>query len=379
MATSDTEKAMAYATVQNPMLAAPAAVMNSLGFGKKRDTSRDVNPDIYKWNQILSEYKNAYDSGQMSQKDYANAVTKAESEIRGIITGTAQHGQHAIENMYRAGLDNVYSILNDAGMYQAGQEFLGRDLTQSEYAQLAPAWQADKTTGRAALAQYADAYKKTPEYLKTQAGKYSGDVNTVFNDLMKRGATQGELDHFGQMLATGETDLYELSQYVQSLPEFQTAADQRFRTGLADELQGYDTQFFKKTSPEILDQYAKAGIQNSSALDYAMTDLMGNIAAKRGEYLAGLSSQQYGGNKAAAREDYLASLNNYLGNQGLERERAWGLQDYYNKRGDERADYTLQKNDYMNYLNSMKKQKPGLLDYVNTAANVASGIGSFYN
>lgn len=243
------------------------------------------------------------------------------------------------------------------GLYKGISDTTGGKVDPNIMAQLLPAYQEGGTAGNAALAAWATQYKQSPEYLKTQAPKYSNDVNQIFSELLKRGATKGELDHFGQMLATGQTDLFELGQYVQSLPEYQTAADTQFRSGLANELQGYDTKFFNKTSPEILNQYAKAGIQNSSALDYAMTDLLGNIASQRGQYLSGLSAQQYGGNKEAARQDYQAAMNQYLNTLGQNQQRAYGLQDYYNKRGDQTTDYRLQAQDYANYLNSMQQKK----------------------
>lgn len=298
------------------------------------------------------------------------------NELPGWMDKIITDSPEALINLYSGGQERLDKINEDfkyvygqgipqevltkyKNLYEGVSELMGDDIDKNVISQLLPAYQESTKNGNAALAQWADVYKQSTPYLKKQAYKYSGDVTQVFNDLLARGATQGELDHFGQMLATGETDLYELSQYVQSLPEYQTKADMEFRKGLSDELQGYDTKFFNRATPELMSQYAKAGIQNSSALDFAMADLMGNIAENRGQYLAGLSSQQYGGNKAAARADYQAAMGQYLNELGQSRNRAYGLMDYYNQRGDAFTDYQRQRQDYMNYLNSMQSKKRG--------------------
>lgn len=304
--------------------------------------------------QPMYDIQNRFDAGQIDQPTYLSQIAPFVNKLQEVYpmfsAGSLAPGSGA-------GNQKIWNTVQNYNLLKMGQDMLGRPLTQSEVAQLAPAFQAGATSGRAALAQFAEAEKQKLPYLQIQAGKYAPQVNQIFQDLLKRGASQDEIQHFGSMLATGQTDPYELSQFVQSMPEYQTAADKSFRGDLASELQGYDTSFLKKAAPSVLSTYAKAGTQNSSALDYAMTDLMGKLAENRGNFLGTLSAQQYGGNKEAARQDYLTTQQNYLNSILGGKQRSQGLQDYYSQRGDQAADYSRQMNDYLSFLQNQPKQK----------------------
>lgn len=271
---------------------------------------------------------------------------------------------------------NTTPIGIQAAGIKSFKNMVGRDINESEWAQLLPAFQGKDAaiTGKAAVAQYAEAYKKTPEYLKTQAGKFSGDVGQVFQSLMGRDPTAQEVDYYGQKLATGEWTPYEISQYVQQTPEFQTKRDTEFRQGLSGELEGYDTSFFNRAMPNIISQQAKAmgGAGTSSALDFALTDLMGKMAENRGQYLAGLSAEQYGGNKAAARGDYQTTTQNLWNTLQQNKARSQGLMDYYGGRAAQGADYERQMSDYLNYLNSVRQPQTNFFDYLNAGLNIAN-------
>ena len=184
-------------------------------------------------------------------------------------------------------------------------------------------------------------------------------MNDIFTNLLKRGATKDEADYFGRMLASGEVTPYEINQFVQQLPEYRTNQDKEFRTGLQDELAGYDEKAFAKEKENILSRYTQAGLQNSSALDFAMTDALGKLADNRGSYLAQLSASQYGGNKDAARQDYQTSLSRLFGNQDYGRDRSNSQLDYLTQRADQGVDYQRQRDDYLSFLNSQPKQRSG--------------------
>src|SRR6267142_1871681 len=83
----------------------------------------------------------------------------------------------------------------DAQNYQAYQQFkqlVGRDPTANEFATVLPNFRGPNwmDTGRAYVAQFAKQQENTPEALKRKAGQYSGDVNGMFQDLLKRGASK---------------------------------------------------------------------------------------------------------------------------------------------------------------------------------------------
>lgn len=242
---------------------------------------------------------------------------------------------------------------------KSSYDLLGRDLTKEEEAKARVIYNGQnwKTEGPAYFAQLADQEKQSPDYLKKQAPGYSGQIGSIYQDLLKRGATPDEIDYFGRQLASGNTTPYEVRQFISATPEYQTIQDKSFREGLAKELEGYDLNAFNKEKQNVLSAYSKAGIQNSSALDYAMADLMGEISNQRNQYLSGLSSQQYGGNKAAARSDYENYLNQYLGEKNYQRQRNDQYLDYLTQRAGESTDYQRQMSDYLNYLNSQPKRR----------------------
>jgi hypothetical protein len=265
--------------------------------------------------------------------------------------------------------------------YDTFAQTFGRAPTSTEFAQVLPIFGGaeGRQRGAAAVSQMFDAYKQSPEYLKTQAGQYTGQLDPLFDQYLGRDASQSENDYFGQMLAGGQSP-YEIEQMLQSLPEFQERKDKDFRTGLASELEGYDTSFFNKAKENVISRAAKAGggFGTSSALDFALTSLMGDIAEKRGQYLAGVSEKQYGGNKAAARSDYEYGRDRYFGDQDYDRRRRDAEADYYRTRGDDDRDYMRQFQDMMNFQSKNRGGGPlhtrdwiGIgLQGANTAANI---------
>ena len=237
--------------------------------------------------------------------------------------------------------------------YDTFRSTFGRDPSSTEFAQLLPIFGGaeGRQRGAAAIGQMFEAYKQSPEYFKSQAGQYYDDLDPTFDSLLGRDATASENDYFGQQMAAGRSS-YEIEQMLRQMPEFQQAEDKKFRTGLASELEGYDTSFFNKAKENVVSRLSGnwGGAGTSSALDFALTDLMGQIAEKRGQYLAGISSNQYGGNKEAARQDYTYGRDQYFQGQDYERRRRDSEEDYYRSRGDQDRDYERQKNDYFDMI-----------------------------
>lgn len=260
-------------------------------------------------------------------------------------------------------------------------ELFGRNPTRSELSLVANNYiSGDKNIlntagGKASLSQYYQDQSNLPanrrERLSKESGKYSGDVNSIYQDLFKRGATDAEVKHFGTLLASGEIDPYELRSFIQATPEFQAQQDKAFRTEVGGELADLDTKAFSRQKEDVISRFARSGRNGSTALDFALTDLMGQIAEKRQGFLANLSADQYRGNKDTARADYGTVLNE----MGANRDRAFGLQDKYRERGWNVSDYNRQQDDYMRALAGQNKG-PGWMDYLNTALN---GANTFAN
>lgn len=264
--------------------------------------------------------------------------------------------------------------------YRSFKSIVGRNPTASEFAEILPIFQGSngQQLGNAYLAQFAESEKQRPENLRKRSGEYSGQVGNIYQDLLNRGASQAEIEHFGSLLASGQVDEYTLRQFVQQLPEYQSAQDKSFREGLNTELQGYDTDAFNKGKEDILSSYARSGKSNSSALDFALTNLMGDIAKERGRYLSGLSAQQYGGNKAAARQDYGAALDDYISSRDYGRDLRQNRMSDYITRGRELSDYDRQMEDYMRMANKKRNSALNTRDWVNIGLGVTNAAANAY-
>jgi hypothetical protein len=251
----------------------------------------------------------------------------------------------------------------DEYIKQAFQKFFKRDPTATEIAMVFPTLGNDPNVhdipGMESYVASLYQAQKGPEderaKLDEKIPQYSGDIQSIFSDLVKRGASADEIQHFGREMAAGNLDAYTLRQFVQSMPEYQTSQDKSFREGLSGELQGYDKKFFDTGKEDIISRYASMGRQGSSALDYALTDMLGKIADKRGEWLANLSATQYGGNKENARSDYEASVNRMIGDEAYSR----AQKDALMQRGWNIQDYNTQSSDYDRWMASQKRN-PGM-------------------
>ncbi len=343
--------------------------------------------------QGVNEFKNLEDQvqkGQISQKDYLAATSALKDQLGSIMNPLLQGGHASASAANAAGANDLSTkYFRNADIYKAAQDTLGRDLTSNEFAQVAPLFGSgsDKEVeaGRAALAQIASNDQQGPsgvsqKYQQGQSG-YNDQVNGVFNSLLQRGASQDELDHFGKMIASGDVDPYTLSQFVQQLPEYrtnqsnaaaatQTQADTAARSQLSDELQGYDQNFFNKAKEDVISRYTQAGIQNSPSLDFALTNLMGDIQKQRSAYLAdvarqdyvserGNTRQDYLNNNDLLRQDYMTNLGQLSNNANYSRQRSDQLSDLMRGRSYDVADYQTQQNNLMNLLSQQQQPRRG--------------------
>lgn len=266
---------------------------------------------------------------------------------------------------------------------QAFLQYLGRGPTDTEIGMFGPSFGADpnipdsdKVAGFAAIAQYATDQANLPANVRKkyteQAGEYSGDVQGLFQDLMNRGATESELQHFGMLLASGEVDPYELRSFLEQTTEYQTAQDKAFRESLGEELTDLDTKAFGRQKEDVISRYAKMGRTGSSSLDFALTDLMGKIAEQRQGWLANLSASQYGSNKETAKSSYANLLNEMQTNQ----QRNWNLQDITRNRGWEVSDYNRQMSDWLRALE--KQGQTSWIDSLNTGLQMANSAANIF-
>lgn len=281
---------------------------------------------------------------------------------------------------YSTAETSQYGTGLDRANYQAYNSFkslIGRDPTASELAQAIPAFQGGATTGNAWLASFKQAYDKNPANLAAGAGKYSNQINQVFQSQLGRAATGDEITHFGSYLGSGNLDAYGLQQFLAGTPEYQTQQDTKFRGELGTQLENSDTSYFNRSKQGLLSQFAQNGqtFGNSTALDSALVDLMGQIQQKRSDYMANLTSQQYGGNKQLALSNYGNAMDQYLQNNNYDKTLNQNQMGQYMDRSNNISDYNRQQQDWMNYANSYQNPRN---PFGNALSGAAAGAGMGY-
>ena len=346
--TQNTTGVAVTAATLNPVLGYSAYSSNPFGGHSQGDAGRyqrELNDRRNALNQtganadIMSYLNGSYDPNNQTAifNNYANVNAAGNADAanfaRQLYGDTDKLGQYA---------------------YDSYVQKFGKAPTQSDFAQIMPYFTGanGRQTGDAYLATAYKQYLTSPEYAATQAAGKTGDVNSIFNQYLGRNATDAEIAHYGQALALGPNnggiDQFNLGQQLQGGTEYQTAQDTKFRGSLADELGGYDAKFLEKNTPGLYSQFANAtgGAGTSSALQFALADMVKNVTENRDQYLSGLSAQQYGGDKQAALADYNRTQDQNWSNQNYTRDLNQAQLDYYRGRSDNNTDYLTQMSDY---------------------------------
>lgn len=255
------------------------------------------------------------------------------------------------------------------------QSIFGRAPTAVELAQALPAYVdpnnphiPNKAGGKAFIADMFQQQENTPDkiYSRQQAQyladapKFKDQINNLFKSNYGRDASTDELSHFGAIMASGNQDAYQLQQFLQQQPEYQTKQNEKFQSDLSGKLAGYDETYFKNNIlPSIQEAYAKQGRSfDSSAFANSATQSAEQQSADRGKYIAGLSASQYGDVEDRAYSDYANAVANAntLTNAGINAKYA-GVQNTIN-RSNEISDYNMQNQLYNQYLAKYGKRNP---------------------
>lgn len=273
------------------------------------------------------------------------------------------------------------------------QKQFGRNPTQSELNSLAPSYSTgdtnklDLSRGKQTVAQYFQNFSNTPDQInKTNQDKYLKEapqhfdaVNQVFQSQLGRAASQDELNHFGSAIASGSMDPYQLQGFIQQQPEFTQKQDASFRSGLSDELAGYDKQTLEKNLlPAIQANFSKQGRSvESSGFASAAASAAENQTVDRGKYIAGLSATQYQGSRERAYQDYANQVqqSQNLTNSGINATYQ-GNRDL-NTRLNSISDFNSQQQAYNQYLARYGK-RGGWMDDLGTSLNFANSFANLF-
>lgn len=330
--------------------------------------------------ESFNDLENKVKSGEISQGDYLEISNAIMPQVYDWANKVAGSGSSAATAANNAGLQKLNEHYAKYNIYKKGKEILGRDMSPDEVAQALPIFkQADgETLGGAWLANLKKADEQNPNS-KTNQSKIAGfgdQVNSYFKNMLGRDATADEKTHFGGLMATGNLDAYGMSQFLQGTPEYQGKENEKFQQGLGQKLTDADMNFFNRAKQNVMSHFMQQGTSNSTALDSALTDLMGQIADKRSQYMADLSARQYGGNQDLAVGNYKDQMGQYLNEQGYNRGVSSKNMDYLQGRSNELTDYQRQMNDYMNFQNS--QQPSNTMNNINTGLNtVNTGVNLF--
>jgi hypothetical protein len=235
----------------------------------------------------------------------------------------------------------------------------GRAPTANELARAIPYFEGPY--GNAYVAELMNREQNSPEKLaeKQKASlegkipQYSGSVNNLFKEMLSRDATDAESKHFGGLLASGDVDEYTLRSFLQQTPEY-----------VRPRLEKQDTEYFtNQLTPAIQSDFARRGIQDSSAIGAQFANAAKDLNRERERYVEGIG-----------REDYLREVGRIYGNQDYTRGRTDQLSDYYRQRDKEIQDYGYQRQSYEDFLRRYgKRQKGGLGSLLGGIAGGAAG------
>lgn len=233
------------------------------------------------------------------------------------------------ENPY--GVGTGANLTANAAIWGAYKTIFGRAPTQAELSAAQPSYGTSGVTGvlgfvgnayqaqnapTATQLQQQQQQQTTAAYTAGQSG-FDQTTSGAFQSLLGRAPTQAELEHFGGMLATGQTDPYELQTYLQQTPEYQTTQNTNFQTSLGKQLNDVSGQYFQKyVAPDIQGQFAASGRDVSGAstgLSFALADAANKVNLQNQQFLAGTSASLYGNSQQAALQNYQGMLGQQYG------------------------------------------------------------------
>lgn len=208
---------------------------------------------------------------------------------------------------------------------------------------------------------------------------HTNNASRVLKEVFGRDATADEAAYFAKELAQGKT-AYELSQELQSLPEYQKVQAAKDRASLGDELLQQQQQAFAKAQPAIISQFMRAGRLNSSGLNSALAQAQQELEQQRQGFLGQAGYQDASNirnNAYNAFQNYNQQFRDTY-NPGAQGQLSFNQLSGILGRQREMDDYTRQRNDYMSALDNQNRQSKQAAIYglygsgINAAINGAA-------
>lgn len=185
------------------------------------------------------------------------------------------------------------------------------------------------------------------------------------------------IDFLTEQIANGDSP-FELSQFLQTTPQYLEKKSAQDREAINQELLASENEVFKRAIPQIVGGFQKAGRLGSSGVESALANARAELARERQSMLTGFAREDVVGARNAAFQNYLRSsepgyqqrfnvqnAQNYnafqMPYQTLNRQ--YSLNDQARARQYELEDYARQQSDFNRYLADARSQSRGSAIY----------------
>jgi hypothetical protein len=199
------------------------------------------------------------------------------------------------------------------------------------------------------------------------------------------------VDYISQQLAQG-IHPYELSQLLQTTPQYLEAKAAKDREAINQELLSSEDQVFNQAAPQIISQYMKAGRLNSSGLNSSLANARAQLAQQRQGVLAGYAREDAVNARDTAFQNYLrqsqpgyqqkldtasaqSNLNYGVPFQNLNRQ--YQLNDQATQRQYQLEDYSRQQSDYFRALDQQRRAQQQALPYQIFGSVLGAGLSGW--
>lgn len=197
-------------------------------------------------------------------------------------------------------------------------------------------------------------------------------------------------DFLAQRIAEGES-AFELSQFLQTTPQYMEKKAAQDRESINQELLSSEEEVFRRAQPQIISSYMRAGRLNSSGLDSAISNARAELANQRQGLLTGYAREDVVGARNAAFQNYLRqsepgyqqkfNLQNAQNYQSFQQpynqlQRTYALNDQARAREYALSDYDRQQSDFNRYLSDYRSQGRENALYGLLGAGISAG-GSY--
>jgi len=117
------------------------------------------------------------------------------------------------------------------------------------------------------------------------------DIAQLFQQFLGRAPRGDEQSYFQGLIDKGQISPYEISYFLQGLPEYQQKQAATSREQAMGAAREYDIAMFPQYRQQMMGQFAQMGRPDTSGYDMAMGKMQRDIALERGQQFAGMTRE----------------------------------------------------------------------------------------